>query len=184
MQCIISHTGIKGMHWGIRRYQNEDGSLTPAGKARYAKTGEYGYQYKSRFTKRAEKRTAKYGQKAKEAMAKGDTKKAEKFKEKEKYNRAFAKYNAKIDKRMQEYASKATLGQRLLTGKRRLTAYAISDIKPTDPMFRKGMAVANASLTSYGTVSVYGSTVPVAYRILGSTARTRYSGFERERERH
>lgn len=30
----IYHHGIKGMRWGIRRYQKEDGSLTPAGKKR------------------------------------------------------------------------------------------------------------------------------------------------------
>lgn len=33
----LYHWGIKGMKWGIRRYQNEDGTLTPAGKARYLK---------------------------------------------------------------------------------------------------------------------------------------------------
>lgn len=32
----ISHHGIKGMHWGIRRYQNPDGSLTDAGRKHYA----------------------------------------------------------------------------------------------------------------------------------------------------
>ena len=31
----IYHSGIKGMKWGVRRYQNPDGSLTPAGKKRY-----------------------------------------------------------------------------------------------------------------------------------------------------
>lgn len=31
----ICHFGILGMHWGVRRYQNPDGSLTPEGKARY-----------------------------------------------------------------------------------------------------------------------------------------------------
>lgn len=31
----LYHHGIKGQKWGIRRYQNEDGSLTPAGKKRY-----------------------------------------------------------------------------------------------------------------------------------------------------
>ena len=30
----LYHHGIKGMRWGIRRYQKEDGSLTPAGKKR------------------------------------------------------------------------------------------------------------------------------------------------------
>ena len=32
----IWHWGIKGMKWGVRRYQNADGSLTDAGKRRYA----------------------------------------------------------------------------------------------------------------------------------------------------
>jgi len=31
----LAHHGIKGMRWGVRRYQNEDGSLTNAGKRRY-----------------------------------------------------------------------------------------------------------------------------------------------------
>lgn len=31
----LMHSGIKGMRWGIRRYQNPDGSLTPAGRKRY-----------------------------------------------------------------------------------------------------------------------------------------------------
>ena len=30
------HAGIKGMRWGRRRYQNEDGTLTEAGKKRYS----------------------------------------------------------------------------------------------------------------------------------------------------
>ena len=31
----LYHHGIKGQKWGVRRYQNEDGSLTEAGKRRY-----------------------------------------------------------------------------------------------------------------------------------------------------
>lgn len=32
----LCHYGIKGQRWGVRRFQEEDGSLTPAGKERYA----------------------------------------------------------------------------------------------------------------------------------------------------
>lgn len=32
---FLEHHGIKGMKWGVRRYQNPDGSLTPEGQARY-----------------------------------------------------------------------------------------------------------------------------------------------------
>lgn len=44
MEYEIYHAGIKGMKWGVRRYQNKDGSLTDAGKRRYARDArEKGY---------------------------------------------------------------------------------------------------------------------------------------------
>jgi hypothetical protein len=33
----LAHHGIKGMKWGIRKYQNSDGSLTAAGMKKYDK---------------------------------------------------------------------------------------------------------------------------------------------------
>lgn len=34
MEYELYHHGVKGQKWGVRRYQNKDGSLTPAGKKR------------------------------------------------------------------------------------------------------------------------------------------------------
>ena len=46
MSKYLYHWGIKGMKRGQRRYQNEDGILTPAGRERYSHSGDddnYGY---------------------------------------------------------------------------------------------------------------------------------------------
>ena len=32
---FLAHYGIKGQQWGVRRFQNPDGSLTEAGRDRY-----------------------------------------------------------------------------------------------------------------------------------------------------
>lgn len=34
-QYVLMHHGIKGQKWGVRQYQNADGTLTEAGKKRY-----------------------------------------------------------------------------------------------------------------------------------------------------
>lgn len=39
----IKHSGVFGMHWGVRRYQNEDGSLTDLGREHYG-IGKRKYQ--------------------------------------------------------------------------------------------------------------------------------------------
>ena len=40
-QNELCHHGIKGQKWGLRRYQNPDGSLTPAGKKKYGTKTNY-----------------------------------------------------------------------------------------------------------------------------------------------
>lgn len=39
-ESVLEHHGILGMKWGVRRYQNKDGSLTPAGRKRYGDDGQ------------------------------------------------------------------------------------------------------------------------------------------------
>lgn len=58
---VIEHHGILGMHWGVRRYQNADGTLTAKGKKRYAKVASSpSLQKKETLTARSmAKRSAK-----------------------------------------------------------------------------------------------------------------------------
>lgn len=39
--CYLAHHGVKGQKWGVRRYQNDDGSLTALGKQRYGSRAKY-----------------------------------------------------------------------------------------------------------------------------------------------
>lgn len=50
----IAHHGIKGQKWGVRRYRNEDGTLTSAGKKRLSK--------ESRRLDKAQERALKSGE--------------------------------------------------------------------------------------------------------------------------
>lgn len=60
----LQHHGTKGMKWGIRRYQNSDGSLTPAGKKRY---GIIGSIKERSAAKKKQKQRAEALEKAREA---------------------------------------------------------------------------------------------------------------------
>jgi hypothetical protein len=70
----ISHHGIKGQKWYRRRFQNDDGSLTPAGRERYGIGPARKFKTKEeRKAARAERKAAKA-----EAKAKKQTEQAEK----------------------------------------------------------------------------------------------------------
>lgn len=62
----LYHWGIKGMKWGVRRFQKKDGSLTPAGKKRYDDSGQ---PTKSKHRTKLEEAYRKRGLSQKEAEA-------------------------------------------------------------------------------------------------------------------
>lgn len=64
----LKHHGVIGMKWGIRRYQNKDGTLTNAGKKRYDKEME---------KLKAEEKVVKNRERVKARMDKLDAKKAD-----------------------------------------------------------------------------------------------------------
>ena len=62
----LYHYGTKGMKWGVRRYQNPDGSYTAAGKERYGKGSSNSYgTYEQDIAK-----LKKYNTKVKKAQSK------------------------------------------------------------------------------------------------------------------
>ena len=60
----LAHYGVKGMKWGIRRYQNKDGSLTSAGK----KKARQEYKEDNKLAFELGKRATVYGHAAAKSM--------------------------------------------------------------------------------------------------------------------
>jgi hypothetical protein len=64
----LAHTGRKGMKWGVRLYQNKDGSLTPLGRLRYQKKQAAAVK-KRKATIAAKKKAAEKAEKAEKKAA-------------------------------------------------------------------------------------------------------------------
>ena len=115
-QGELYHHGIKGMKWGVRRYQRKDGSLTPAGKKRQQILDAAAEQAKS-LAKQADTDKAHFEKMAKKHEAKSGTEPTQKQIQKylrdqfgndidTKQGRASIKKDFEIDTTLEEWAAK------------------------------------------------------------------------------
>lgn len=63
---VLAHHGVLGMKWGVRRYQNPDGSLTAAGKKRYFGANGMPSEEGKRYIAKSAKKYAKKSKTLKE----------------------------------------------------------------------------------------------------------------------
>lgn len=54
----LYHHGIKGQKWGVRRFQNEDGSLTAEGQSRYGEGGTATAKERAKFLNKLDQQRA------------------------------------------------------------------------------------------------------------------------------
>jgi hypothetical protein len=110
------HSGVKGQKWGVRRYQNPDGSLTAEGKKRYRNDSVKRRNLEEKATmsariyvdrkRRLEKQTAKYNNLKDQGR---DTSRAEaKLENARKAEKYWKSHNAEARKELEDHVSRMT----------------------------------------------------------------------------
>lgn len=85
----LAHAGVKNMKWGIRRFQNKDGSLTPLGRKHYGiGPGRKAKEKAAKAEQKAAKAKAKSDAKTKKIIETEEQRKARKEKESEAFEAA------------------------------------------------------------------------------------------------
>lgn len=105
MERYLMHHGVEGQKWGVRRWQNPDGSLTPAGREHYGLSSldmNAKYTVKDRNT-----RMSKYKQERKQLMK-------------------ALKQQGKLDNKGADKASKKEVKSAMEAGKKEIDNYLLS----------------------------------------------------------
>lgn len=124
-EADLTHHGIKGMKWGVRRFQNADGSLTTAGKKRYQTAADvYGEGHKTT--------AEQYNRRTKDQIRFGDE--------------GYQRIRNKLDKgKSYKAAVRAEKGRKIV--KRMMTRAALNIT--IDFAFNEGKATKNAAKVAY-----------------------------------
>ena len=109
----LAHYGVLGMKWGIRRYENPDGTLTAAGKKKYGEQGKY--TYTSYMTKSFKRSADKFEDRANAADKHGSLNKAAQLRKKAANMREYENRSRTVDSRMEQYARNTSVGKNLLS---------------------------------------------------------------------
>ena len=148
----LQHHGVKGQRWGVRRYQNANGSLTAAGRVRYNKlqTSEIS-KVKKRLaddTKSYNKRNDKIETKIQKAKENNNAKKVSDLTEKKNINK-------------QKYAEAKKIAEKEISV---LKNYKLSDFnKEKHNINKMKTEAAIASVSSMTLAAVMASTVGVGF---------------------
>lgn len=105
----LKHHGVKGMKWGVRRYQNADGTLTEAGKKRTTRQAKrilkkMAIPLQKKDTRYYKKTYERYTKKENKALDKAhDAAKAGNIKKTHRYLRKSGKIGLKTEKYLNAY---------------------------------------------------------------------------------
>lgn len=176
----LMHYGVKGMKWGVRRFQNEDGSLTSAGKKRQVKRDQRAAKYYDRANARQReidnlndslKSTDKKFQKRK---LEKDIKKLEKKREQD-LKDAHAKEEGKLTKREKQIAVGAAVVAAYATYKfvdsgemNRLVTKGKNALGKSNPGFKKNSTLSNPDMDADAIHSAVVSRINPDYGAIGT----------------